>query len=101
MARTRLQLQSELEKICSKCYYSPPNGFNLSYPCIIYQLQGNFTQHADNIGYFNARRYNVTIIDEDPDTSLPEKFESIFKYRTLNRVFYSDNLIHFVYELYW
>lgn len=101
MGRTRLQLQTELEKICSKCYFSPPNGFNLEYDCIVYQIQGDSDQNADDLDYVHHRRYTVTIITEDPDSKLPKRLKKQFDYCRLDRVFCSDDLNHFVHTIYW
>lgn len=100
MAKTRLQLQSELEKICPNCYFSPPNEFNLKYPCIIYQLQSNSDRHADDIRYIHLRRYTVTVITDDPDDDLSDRLIDCFDYCSLDRMFTSDNLNHFVHTLY-
>lgn len=101
MAKTRLELSKELKTLCKNCYFSPPNGFNLKYPCITYSLDNNLTTNADDMRYISFRRYTVTVITDDPDSDLSDKLLEKFKYCSLDRHFISDNLNHFVHTLYY
>lgn len=103
MARTRLQLHEELLKIIGNgnCYFSPPNGFNLKYPCIVYKHENNLDEYADNMRYKGFKRYTITIITEDPDSDLSEQLLDHFYYCTLVRHFCLDNLNHFVHDLFY
>lgn len=101
MARTRLQLHHELKKLSENCYFSPPNGFEMKYPCIVYKLEGHSNQHGDDIRYIHLDRYTVTVIVEEPNDDLPDRFFNAFEYCSLDRHFFSDNLSHYVYTLYY
>ena len=81
-------------------YYSPPNGLQLKYPCIIYSLASPLVEHADNLPYYTALRWTVTIIDEDPDSLIASKFFNL-PMCTFDREFQSDDLNHFVFDLYY
>lgn len=101
MAKTRLELSKKLKTICQNCYFSPPNGFNMNYPCIVYTWDNNSIDNADNTRYIGFRRYTVTVITDDPDSDLSDKLLECFRYCSLNRHFTSDNLNHFVHTLYF
>ena len=98
--RTDLQMVLENTSDIKHVYYSPPSNVHLKFPCIIYQLNGKRTDHADNIKYRNFNRYSVTIISKDPDSDVPNKIENL-QYCEFDRFFISDNLNHWVYNLYY
>lgn len=102
MARKRLELH---EKLCDilgsrNCYFRPPTGLNLKYPCILYDHTNNMEDYADNHMYRNRKRYSVTIVDEDPDSEIPDRLQEL-SYCSSDRNYISENLNHFVYTLYW
>lgn len=82
------------------CYFSPPASIELKYPCIIYNRTNDLDTFADNLHYQRSKRYTVTIIDEDPDSKIPDKLIEL-PYCSLDRNFVSDGLNHFVYTLYY
>lgn len=82
------------------CYYNPPNGTQLRYPCIVYKHDNNSTDYADNKVYRKHKRYSVTIIDEDEDSLIPSRLEEL-SYCSLNRTYAVDGLHHFVYNLFF
>jgi hypothetical protein len=84
----------------NNCYYSPPTGMEMNYPCIVYNLGGDSVLHADNIPYLQTLQWDITLIDEDPDSSLFNKLTSLPKCR-LDRQFKSDDLNHFTFTLYY
>lgn len=83
------------------CYYEPPSGFEMRYPCIVYHHTNDRDQYADNKIYRSSKRYTVTVIDEDPDSQISEKLKDVFPFCTLDRKFDSDGLSHWVHVLYW
>lgn len=105
MARSRLDLQTKLEQILGSknVYFSPPNNIDLSFPRIVYQLNGERNSFADNIKYRKLKRYTVTLIDEDPDSPIQEALDenSELPYISSPRYMISDGLSHFVYDLYF
>jgi len=46
------------------------------------------------------KRYQVTVIDADPDSIIPEKIEAL-PMCTFDRQFTADNLYHDVFSLYF
>lgn len=102
MAGPRTELQDTLEKILSSknVSFAPSNNIDMEFPHIVYQLSGKRNDHADDIKYRKLNRYTITIIDEDPDSKIPEKIEEL-QYCSFSRFFISDNLNHWVYDLYY
>lgn len=83
-----------------KVYFQPPESIKLTYPCIIYKFMGVSTLHADNIKYKNAKRYEVTLIDKNPDSAFYEALLEL-AYCSFDRTFVNDNLHHYVYTIYY
>lgn len=102
MVKDRLSLHNLLLEILDEpyVYFQPPSGHEMDYPCIIYRLAKMDGVHANDKRYLNTRRYLVTVVDEDPDSELPDK---IFKlpYCAFEDHFVVDNLNHYIYSLYY
>lgn len=98
----RLKLHQILKSIKGpkEVYYQPPETLKLDYPCIIYEWASKQDRFADNKRYKEHKRYTVTIIDHNPDSSIPGRLEEL-EYCSFDRSFTSDGLNHFVYSLYW
>lgn len=79
-------------------YHQRPSNGKLVYPCIIYKLSGLPDEHADNLRYFEYREWQLTVIDEDPDSKLRDKVAKLKWCRFLS-FYVSDNLNHFVFTL--
>lgn len=84
----------------SHCYFEPPANKQIAYPCIVYHHTNDQDEYADNIHYTKSKRYTVTVIDEDPDSKIPDKLKEL-PYCSSDRNFSSDGLSHFVYTLYY
>lgn len=102
MAKTRLDLHKLLieQTGVENCYYSPPTGLRMSYPCIVYELAGEDNIYADDLPYVHRKRWGITVIDEDPDSEIPDKLRQI-PFCRFDRPFVSDNLNHFVFTLFY
>lgn len=96
----RTELQSLLEEITDHVYFQPPNNYRMQYPCIVYQLDGMATKRADNTLYSNTRQYQVTVIDRNPESDLPDKVIEL-PLCEFNRFFTADNLNHYVFTLFF
>lgn len=98
----RLKLQRLLSAIpgVSKAYFQPPPGIRMTYPCIVYQRDQVSTDYADNSPYRRTKRYQVTVIDEDPDSGIPEAVATL-PLSSFSRHFNADKLNHDVYTLYF
>ena len=68
----RLELHAELVAALgsSHVYYQPPPTVKMVYPCIVYQRDNEDRTYADNHGYLIYDRYQVTVIDRNPDSVL-------------------------------
>lgn len=98
---SRLKLQEEFEKILgtNNVYFQPPT--RMSYPCIKYSLAGVDTTRADNSIYKSTNRYEVTVIDYDPDSTIHMKILNHFPMCGFDRPYVSNGLNHFVLTLYF
>ena len=100
MARDRTDLQELLETIVPKVYFQPPANIRLEYPCIIYSRDYVDIRHADNLPYRTEKRYQVTIIDRNPDSPYPDVVGRL-PGSSFDRFYTADNLNHDVYTLYF
>lgn len=98
----RLQLQSLLEEILGSrfVYFQPPANVQMEYPCIVYAKDSADTRFADNSPYRYNKRYQVTVIDRNPDSSIPDKVAAL-PMTLFTRWFAADNLHHDVFNVYF
>jgi hypothetical protein len=97
----RLQLQTLLEQILGSgnVYFQPPDNVTMQYPCIVYGRDGASRISADNSGYRRVQKYQVTLIDRNPENPAVVKLGLLPLCRDI-RSFVSDGLNHDVFELY-
>jgi hypothetical protein len=95
----RSQLQSLLEGITSDVYFQPPAPLQMQYPCIRYERNGSSVQRAANLPYRLAKRYQITVIDRNPDSTIPDQVEEL-PMSEFDRWFAADNLNHWVFNLF-
>lgn len=102
MAKPREELQVLLERLLGSrnVYFQPPESVKLKYPCIVYERSDIRTNSANNKLYLKHKQYTITVIDEDPDSDIPDKLQDL-KYCSFDRHFISDNLNHDVFTLYF
>lgn len=102
MKRDRLQLHEILCDILGSrnCYFSPPSTIQMKYPCFVYHLSILDINYADNIPYMGAKRYTITAITEDPDSDFQWDLLKL-PYCSFERPFTTDNLNHYVFNLYF
>ncbi len=98
MARSRLELQALLAGLTGHVYFQPPP--NMQFPCIKYERDSSLVEHADNKPYQRAKRYSVTVIDRNPDSTLPDLVEEL-PYCAFERAFQQDGLNHWVFNLFF
>lgn len=96
----RLDLHGILETFTENVYFQPPINVQLRYPCIIYKRDFADTKFADDKPYNHQLRYMITIIDPDPDSTIPDKVASM-PMSMFNRFYTADNLNHDVYNVYY
>lgn len=84
----------------TRVYFQPPASKVLQYPCIIYSRNAKDEKFANNKLYLGKQRYSVTIIDEDPDSLIPEKVSQL-PLTSFAQHFTSDDLNHDIYFTYF
>jgi hypothetical protein len=101
-SQKRLELQALLEGVLGSrnVYFQPPSNVQMNYPCIVYAHDQAKTEFAGNHPYSRTKRYQVTVIDRNPDTLIPDDVAQL-PLSNLNRVFTADNLHHYVFDLYF
>lgn len=99
---TRLELQEILETILGSdhVYFQPPENVKMSYPAIVYERDYLVNEFAGNNPYRQTKRYQVTIIDRDPDSEIADKVAAL-PMCSFTRYFAADNLNHDIYSLYF
>lgn len=81
-------------------YFQPPPSVSIQYPAIIYSRDSATTEFADDIPYTYTKRYQVTVIDQDPDSEIPDKVAQLPRC-LFSRHFKVNNLNHDVFSLYF
>ena len=78
-------------------YFQPPESKKLIYPCIVYERSDIKNTDAGNDVYLQHYTYQITVIDSDPDSDIPQKVSNIVHCRFV-RHFASDGLNHDVFN---
>lgn len=81
-------------------YFQPPADIFIEYPCIVYQVDRARTEFAGNKPYFYRKRYQITVIHDDPDSDIPDKI-AMLESALLDRTYTANNLHHSVLTLYF
>lgn len=99
---TRLQLHDILKGMTGvvEAYFQPPTNTQLAYPAIIYNLNYAAVQRADNKPYSTTWRYQVIVIDRDPDSLIPEQVLKLPMCQFVRR-FTAEGLNHSIFYLYF
>lgn len=100
---SRLKLHEEFCEILGtrNVYFQPPATVKMKYPCIKYSLAGESRKRANNQNYSTVNRYEVIVIDSDPDSDIPNKVGNHFQMCSFDRAYVADNLNHRVYTIYY
>jgi hypothetical protein len=96
----RLQLHQLLESFTPNVYFQPPTNVKLEYPCIVYKRDFADTKFADDVPYNHTKRYQITIIDQDPDSDIPDQVAAM-PMSLFNRFYTAENLNHDVYSVFF
>lgn len=99
----RLYLQSLLAAIpgVRKVYHQPPANVKMEYPCIRYKMDVLKPIHANDQLYNYRKGWIITIIDSNPDSTIPVIFFKNFPYAKFERNYTEDNMNHWTYLLYF
>jgi hypothetical protein len=98
----RLDLQDLLIEILDSdnVYFQPPSNVEMKYPCIVYNRESIDPVWGNGKPYKLDNRYQVTVIDRDPDSEIPDKVANLPKC-IHDRFFIADNLNHNVFRLFF
>lgn len=98
----RLELQATLVAILGSenVYFQPPPSVSMSYPAIVYRRDYRAIDHADNAPYSHRLLYLVTVIDPDPDSTIPGKV-ALLPTCQYDRFYVADYLNHDVFRLFF
>lgn len=72
----------------------------MSYPCIVYHLEGMETIRANDKLYLQVPKYGLTYITKNPDDPLIHQIEGRFRMCKMGKPYIADNLHHYPYVLY-
>lgn len=72
----------------------------MSYPAIVYNRDFRSNQFADGIPYHGTTRYQVTVIDANPDSPIPDLVAAM-PMNTFVRHYTTEGLNHDVYYVYF
>lgn len=102
MAGERLDLQNLLAALQHglNVYFQPPPNVMMMYPAIVYNRDLNNVEYADDLAYSTKTRYQITVIDPDPDSLIPDKVAAL-PYTRMVRHFTTEGLNHDIYNLYF
>ena len=102
MAKDRLSLHDELKTILgsNNVYFQPPSSYIMKFPCIKYELGDITTFYADGAPYSIHKSYQLTVIDKDPDSTIPDKIIKLPMCK-FDRHYTADNLNHFVFNIFY
>lgn len=98
----RLELQAVLVGLLGSgnVYFQPPPSVEMKYPAIVYSRDRMDISHADNSPYRHKKRYQVTVIDPDPDSDIPDKIAELPSC-SFDRAFQTAGLNHDVFNLFF
>ena len=81
-------------------YFQPPENLKMTYPCIIYRRNRIETSFADNNPYSLTKRYQVMVVDRNPDSDIPDKIAQL-PMTIFDRHYVAENLNHDVFNIYF
>ena len=90
---SRLKLHEILCGIVNNVYYQPPSTVKMKYPAIVYAREDIDNVFADDSVYAQSHSYQITVIDENPDSEIVMAVSKLPRCR-FNRHFTSENLNH-------
>lgn len=101
MYNRRIKLREKLYEIAGRdnVYYEPASNVRLKYPCIVYKLSNLNNQHADNIPYIQFLRYEVTVMDKNPDSEISEAISKLPACSFVNS-YVVENIHHTIYQIF-
>ena len=74
-------------------YFQPPESLKIQYPCIVYERTNIRDTVASNDVYVQHYTYQITVIDRDPDSDIPQQLSKKISCRFI-RHYASNGLNH-------
>lgn len=98
----RDDLQILLERLLGSrnVYYQPPNSVKMKYAAIRYKKSDIQGRYADNFMYSHMTRYEIIVIDKEPDNPVIKKLLEL-PYCSYERYYPADGFHHDVLTLYY
>ena len=99
---SRTELHEDLVKILGSrnVYFQPPSSLTMQYPCIRYKREAIDSDFANDARYLTRKKYQVIVIDKDPDSEIIEKLLT-YPMCSHNCHYVADNLNHDVFTIYY
>lgn len=96
----RLKIDAVLREILGSgnVYFQPPPSLKMNFPCITYERVRINTRFADNYPYHLYDVYQVTHIDIDPDSDIPDKLSKLPQC-VFERFYINDNKYYNVFRI--
>lgn len=81
-------------------YYDPPANVHMKYPCIRYERSNMKDQYADNLKYLSWTRYEVIVMDKNPDSPLAEQVSQLPYCSYVNK-YVAENIHHTIFQIFF
>lgn len=81
-------------------YFQPKTNITMSYPAIRYEKNLEDKLHASNRPYRTTDRYQVIVIDRNPESEIPAKVSAL-PMCSFSRFYTAEDLNHYVYDVYF
>lgn len=99
---SRLELH---EVLCSvlgsrNVYFQPPASIKMKYPAIVYKRDNIINSQANNEVYKQANKYQLIVIDQNPDSEIVQKISKLSRIR-YDRHYVSDGLNHDAFTIFY
>jgi len=72
----------------------------MEYPAIVYKRDFAITRFADNSPYRHKKRYQIIVIDPNPDSDIPDLIAQL-PLCVFDRFYTADKLNHDVYNIFF
>jgi len=98
----RSELQDILKDLLGsdQVYFQPPPNVSMVYPAIVYKRDYIKIEYADDNPYAHKTRYQVTVIDKNPDSDIPGKVACL-PLCAFDRFYTANNLNHDVFRIFF
>jgi hypothetical protein len=100
MTPRRDDLHELFKELTPNVYFQAPSNTVMKYPCIRYEIDDAEQQFAGNRPYLHTWRYQVMVIDPDPDSPIREALKGWPMIR-FERHYVADDLHHFVFNVFF